>query len=123
MSWLTYLSMMKSRKWTFFADESIENPDKRLFTACRGRISEASTGDDSIDAVVLGLRRVENTVITACGFFLSVDGEVRNALEIADDASEIVDVVAVAVRALGEIALVDATTFVAKRVGGCLKVK
>ena len=61
--------------------------------------------------------RVERTVIPACGFFLSVDGEVGNALEIADDASEIIDVVAVAVRALREIALVDATTFVAKRVG------
>ena len=63
------------------------------------------------------MRWVENTVITACGFFLSVDGEVRNALEIADDASEVVDVVAVAVRALGEVALVDAATFVAERVG------
>ena len=65
----------------------------------------------------LGLRRVENTVIASCGFFLSVDGEVRNALEITDDAGEVVDVVAVAVRALGEVALVDATTFVAERVG------
>ena len=117
MSWLTYLSMMKSRKWTFFADEFNRKPRQTAVYRLPGRISEASTGDDSIDAVVLGLRRVENTVITACGFFLSVDGEVRNALEIADDASEIVDVVAVAVRALGEIALVDATTFVAKRVG------
>lgn len=65
----------------------------------------------------LGLRRVENTVIASCGFFLSVDGEVRNALEITDDAGEVIDVVAVAVRALGEVALVDATTFVAERVG------
>ena len=63
------------------------------------------------------MRRVEYPIIASCGFFLSVDGEVRNALEIADDASEVVDVVAVAVRALREIALVDAATFVAKRVG------
>ena len=63
------------------------------------------------------MRGVERTVIPACGFFLSVDGEVGNALEIADDAGEVVDVAAVAVWALGEIALVDATAFVAERVG------
>ena len=63
------------------------------------------------------MRGVERTVIPACGFFLSVDGEVGNALEITDDAGEIINVVAVAVRALGEVALVDATAFVAERVG------
>lgn len=108
---------MKSRKGTFFADEFNRKPRQTAVYRLPGRISEASTRGDSIDAVGLRLRRVEYPIIASCGFFLSVDGEVRNALEIADDASEIVDVVAVAVRALREIALVDATTFVAERVG------
>ena len=67
--------------------------------------------------VDLYFRRFEHSIISACGFFLAVDREVGNALEVADDAGEVVDVVAMAVRALGEIALVDATTFVAERVG------
>lgn len=64
----------------------------------------------------LHFRRFEHSIISARGFFLAVCREVRNALEVADDAGEVVDVVAMAVRALGEIALVDATTFVAERV-------
>ena len=76
-----------------------------------------STGGAYIDATRLHFRGFEHAIISACGFFLAVDREVRNALEVADDAGEVVDVVAMAVRALGEIALVDATTFVAERVG------
>ena len=51
MSWLTYLSMMKSRKWTFFADEFNRKPRQTAVYRLPGRISEASMRGDSIDAV------------------------------------------------------------------------
>ena len=56
-------------------------------------------------------------VISAFCFALAVNGEVRHALQIADDACEIVYILALAVRALREITLVDVSAAVAERVG------
>ena len=56
-------------------------------------------------------------VISAFGFALAVDGEVRHALQIADDASEIVYILAFTVWTFGEISLVDVSAAVAERVG------
>ena len=56
-------------------------------------------------------------IISAFGFALAVDGEVGNAFEITNDACEIVHVLALAVRAFGEISLVDVSAVVAQRVG------
>ena len=101
----------------FSSVDSIFPPTSGANTACRGNNSEVSMEGAYIDATRLHFRGFEHAIISASGFFLAVDREVGNALEVADDAGEIVDVVAMAVRALGEIALVDATTFVAERVG------
>ena len=118
MSWLTYLSMMESMDWTIFRWWIQYFPRQVALTPLAGGInSEVSTGGAHTDATRLHFRGFEYAIISARGFFLAVDREVGNALEVADDAGEVVDVVAMAVRALGEIALVDATTFVAKRVG------
>ena len=59
----------------------------------------------------------QDTVVATGGFLLTVDGEVGDALEVADDAGEVVYVVTLAVRTLGEVSLVDATTVVAEGVG------
>ena len=55
-------------------------------------------------------------IVTACGFFLSCRREVAHALEIADDARHIVDVLAVAVGTLFEVALIDVSTVVTDRI-------
>lgn len=56
-------------------------------------------------------------IVTACGFFLSCCGEVAHALEVADDTCHVIDVLAVAVRALLEVTLVDVSAIVADGVG------
>ncbi len=67
-------------------------------------------------------------IISAFGFALAVDGEVRHSLQIADDACEIVYILALAVRthrqalslevpSLRELTLVDVSAAVAERVG------
>ena len=56
-------------------------------------------------------------IISAFGFALAVDREVRHALQIADDASEVVHILAFAVWALREITLVDVSATVAERIG------
>mgnify|MGYP000997635702 CR=1 FL=1 len=56
-------------------------------------------------------------IISAFGFALAVDREVRHALQIADDASEVVHILAFAVWALREITLVDVSAVVAQCVG------
>ena len=56
-------------------------------------------------------------IISAFGFALAVDGEVGDALEITNDACEIVHILTLAVRTFGEISLVDVSAVVAQRVG------
>ena len=56
-------------------------------------------------------------VISAVGFFLSALGEVADALEVADDAGHVVNILAVADGTFFEITLVDMSAVVTDGVG------
>lgn len=103
--------------WTIFRRWIQYFPRQVALTPLAGGMLRKCRREEQLPTADLHFRRFEHAIISARGFFLAVCREVRNALEVADDAGEVVDVVAMAVRALGEIALVDATAFVAERVG------
>ena len=56
-------------------------------------------------------------VVAACGLVLTVEREVRHALEVANDAREVVQIVRVAVRTFLQVLLGDVPAVAAQRVG------
>ena len=58
-----------------------------------------------------------SVIVSSCGFFLSVGGEVGDSFEIANDSCEVVHVLASAFWAGFQVFLCDVSALIAKRVG------
>ena len=60
---------------------------------------------------------IDVVIVTLGGFFLSGHGKTADALQVADDTCDVVNVLAVAVRAFVQVTLVYMTTVVADGIG------